>query len=253
MGCCFNPTFSESESKAKEDKIKLIDGVKNNTVMLYEPDRQEDKYRVICAGVWITPSRFLTARHCGEAFIEQDEFSALLGAPVNLKKLMGLVIAYGSYEDDGLTFYLDKGSKPKFAVVVGYDKNDDLLLLESIDESTHTFAKVNQEKVWQGENVFVVGHPLGFTYNFTPGNVAYPEREVDKIFEEELSPHKTPMLQLTSAINPGNSGGGVFDENGNLLGICSFHLTRGIEMSFFVGQNAIYEFLQEEYSLPQSN
>ena len=70
-----------------------------------------------------------------------------------------------------------------------------------------------------GENVLVVGSPLG------------SEDSVSKGIVSNLYPDKTKAgfkyfnIQTDAAVNPGNSGGGIFDaQSGKLLGIVSFKL-----------------------------
>ena len=65
-----------------------------------------------------------------------------------------------------------------------------------------------------GEDAIVIGNPLGqLGGTVTNGIISAKSRDVT-IDGETMS-----LLQTNAAVNPGNSGGGLFDRNGNLVGI----------------------------------
>jgi S1-C subfamily serine protease len=59
-----------------------------------------------------------------------------------------------------------------------------------------------------GSTVFAIGSPFGFENTVTAGVVS--------AFREQGG---RPLIQFDAPINPGNSGGGLFDVNGELIGI----------------------------------
>ncbi|MGN1227714.1 MAG: S1C family serine protease, partial [Christensenellales bacterium] len=65
-----------------------------------------------------------------------------------------------------------------------------------------------------GETVFAIGNPLGkLGGSVTKGIISCLNREI-KVENQVMN-----LMQTDVAINSGNSGGGLFDENGNLIGI----------------------------------
>jgi S1-C subfamily serine protease len=98
-----------------------------------------------------------------------------------------------------------------------------------------------------GENVLVVGSPLG------------SEDSVSKGIVSNLRPDKTrsgfkyKTIQTDSAVNPGNSGGGIFDaKSGKLLGIISFKLRMSMfetaeGMAFALPVSLLKEFPIEKW------
>ncbi len=78
-----------------------------------------------------------------------------------------------------------------------------------------------------GEETFVIGNPAGAGISVTNGIVSVPseyismsaldERDLDKDKEVDLLDYR--VIRTSAAINGGNSGGGMFNLNGELIGI----------------------------------
>lgn len=100
------------------------------------------------------------------------------------------------------------------ATIIGDDSKSDLAVLK-IDASGLTpavFADSDNLKV--GQTAIAIGNPLGqLGGTVTSGIVSALDREI------EIDGETMNLLQTSAAINPGNSGGGLFDDNGNLIGI----------------------------------
>jgi putative serine protease PepD len=82
-------------------------------------------------------------------------------------------------------------------------------------------------KLRAGETVFAIGAPRALDFSVTRGTISHPDR-----FNlnwpnggKQTSATVLPVLQTDASINPGNSGGGLFDAEGNLVGINTFILT----------------------------
>lgn len=107
-----------------------------------------------------------------------------------------------------------KNGKSYPATIVGDDAKTDLAVLK-IDASVLTpavFADSDNLKV--GQTAIAIGNPLGqLGGTVTSGIVSALDREI------EIDGETMSLLQTSAAINPGNSGGGLFDDNGNLIGI----------------------------------
>jgi len=68
-----------------------------------------------------------------------------------------------------------------------------------------------------GDEVFVVGAPLGMSHTLSVGHVS--GRRAAKNFYGGFS--QAELLQTDASINPGNSGGPMFDMSGRVVGIVS--------------------------------
>lgn len=104
------------------------------------------------------------------------------------------------------------------ARLVGADPADDLAVI-SITAPTSprltvaTFGDSSQVQV--GQDVLVIGNPLGITQTVTSGIVSAVGRTVN----EQGSIIIPDALQTDAAINPGNSGGALVNMQGQVIGI----------------------------------
>lgn len=80
----------------------------------------------------------------------------------------------------------------------------------------------NSDEVLVGEDIFVIGAPLGVEQTLTKGIVS------GRISTEEIGNDfaEVEYLQTDAAINQGNSGGPMFNMKGQVIGIASFILSQ---------------------------
>lgn len=103
------------------------------------------------------------------------------------------------------------------AKIIGMDELTDLAVLRVEEDVELPAAKMGDAKaVKVGDWAIAIGNPLGsqFADTVTVGIVSAVNREIDE------SPI-VKMIQTDAAINSGNSGGGLFNTNGELIGIPS--------------------------------
>ncbi len=107
-----------------------------------------------------------------------------------------------------------KNGESYTASVKGSDSNSDVALLK-IDAKNLTAAVIGDSSTLKvGDTAIAIGNPLGqLGGTVSTGIVSALDREI------EISGTKMNLLQTDAAINPGNSGGGLFNENGELIGI----------------------------------
>lgn len=100
------------------------------------------------------------------------------------------------------------------ATVVGKDSKTDVAIIK-IDAKDLTPAVVgNSSSLVVGELAIVIGNPLGqLGGTVTDGIISALEREI------KIDGSTRNLIQTNAAINPGNSGGGLFNANGELVGI----------------------------------
>ena len=73
-----------------------------------------------------------------------------------------------------------------------------------------------------GDQIFIVGAPLGISYSLTVGYIS-ARRETDDLFGGFLP---TEQFQTDAAINEGNSGGPMFNMKGEVIGIVSYIISQ---------------------------
>jgi S1-C subfamily serine protease len=104
------------------------------------------------------------------------------------------------------------------AQLVGTDPADDLAVIQITPPSKGlTVAQIgDSSKVTVGQDVMVIGNPLGITQTVTHGIISATGRSVS---EGQGGATIPDAIQTDAAINPGNSGGALVDMQGNLIGI----------------------------------
>ena len=110
------------------------------------------------------------------------------------------------------------GDKDYPATVVGEDSTSDIAVIK-IDADGLTPAIVgDSDKLAVGDNVLAVGNPLGeLGGTVTSGIVSALNRSVS--IQSSSSVNTMSLIQMDASVSPGNSGGGLFNMNGELIGI----------------------------------
>ena len=112
---------------------------------------------------------------------------------------------------------LSNGTK-EAAQLAGADPNYDLAVLKiAVPKGGLTVATLgNSTQLKVGQEVLVIGNPLGETETVTNGIVSALKRSVS---EGQGAPTIQNAIQTDAPINPGNSGGALVDLQGNVVGI----------------------------------
>ena len=99
------------------------------------------------------------------------------------------------------------------ATIVGSDSRTDLAVLK-IEETELPYATfVDSSELIIGEEVIAIGNPLGLGVSCSNGIISALEKEI------YINNVYLTVIQTNAAVNAGNSGGGLFDLNGNIVGI----------------------------------
>ena len=101
------------------------------------------------------------------------------------------------------------------AAIVGEDSQTDIAVLKIEAKTALTAAVIgDSESLIVGQTAIAIGNPLGsLGGTATSGIISALDREVT------IDNQNYNLLQTNAAINPGNSGGGLFNINGELIGI----------------------------------
>ena len=110
------------------------------------------------------------------------------------------------------------GDKDYPATLVGEDTTSDIAVVK-VDATGLTPATVgNSDNLKVGESVMAVGNPLGeLGGTVTSGIVSALNRSVS--IQGTSSVNTMSLIQMDASVSPGNSGGGLFNMNGELVGI----------------------------------
>ena len=121
---------------------------------------------------------------------------------------------YGQYN------YINYGIQ---ATLVGGSLQYDIAVIKiQSDNYKESMAKPatfrNSEEINIGDNVVLIGNPMGNGFSTTAGVVSVPSENVP-IEHPNGVVYKNRLIRIDAAVNGGNSGGGMFDLDGNLIGI----------------------------------
>ena len=113
--------------------------------------------------------------------------------------------------------------KPIAAEIKSGDAGRDLCLLSAKGLADAANIR-NAKDLTVGENVYAVGSPQGLEFSISGGIVS-------QLRSLGGSP---PLIQTDAAISEGSSGGGLFDGEGNLVGITTFYYKGGQNLNFAI-------------------
>ncbi len=111
------------------------------------------------------------------------------------------------------------------ATYIGGSANYDIAVLkitnsDIIKNSECSAVSVrDSSSVCVGEETFAIGNPMGEGISATTGILSVDSEEIEMKSITGTGTVAHRVMRVDTPINPGNSGGGLFDSNGNLIGI----------------------------------
>lgn len=161
---------------------------------------------MVCAGTRVAYDKVLTAYHCLiAAVLDQQTLELVVAIDPTLTH-----VEIEGIRDMPLGIITRSGDSMLGSHALKWDMRHDLALV-STPPSFDPVATITASELRAGQRVFAVGHPLGIEYAVTAGIVSDPGREDgDSLWT---------MVDLVT--HGGNSGGGLWNERGQLVGVCS--------------------------------
>ncbi len=130
----------------------------------------------------------------------------------------GYILTCAHVVDGASSITVTIGDKDYTATLVGEDTTSDIAVIK-IDADGLTPATVgNSDSLKVGQSVMAVGNPLGeLGGTVTGGMISALNRSVT--IQGSSSVNTMSLIQMDASVSPGNSGGGLFNMNGELVGI----------------------------------
>ena len=130
----------------------------------------------------------------------------------------GYILTCAHVVDGASTITVTIDDKDYTATLVGEDTTSDIAVIK-IDADGLTPATVgNSDSLKVGQSVPAVGNPLGeLGGTVTGGMISALNRSVT--IQGSSSVNTMSLIQMDASVSPGNSGGGLFNMNGELVGI----------------------------------
>lgn len=192
--------------------------VTSETVVLYQSavttsvDYADATYASVSAAVADTVVEIYTEEVSSSRFGQYVTEGAGSGVIISED---GYIITNAHVIDGATNVYvrLTDGSEYK-ATVIGSDTDADIAVVKIEETGLQAAVFADSDLIIVGEEVLAVGNPLGeLGGSVTVGIISALDREI------EVDGVVMNLLQTDAAINPGNSGGGLFNMNGELVGI----------------------------------
>lgn len=162
---------------------------------------------MVCAGTRVAWDKVLTAYHCiVAAVLDQKtlELVAAMDPTLTNVEIEGMASMPMGVISRG-------GDRVQTSHPLRWDAHHDLALV-SVPPSLEPIATIDASALRAGQRVFAIGHPLGIEYAVTAGIVSNPTRE-------DGDGGVWTLVDLVT--HGGNSGGGLWNERGQLVGVCS--------------------------------
>jgi S1-C subfamily serine protease len=139
----------------------------------------------------------------------------------------GVVVASGEVATNchvlqpGTRYQVKQGGNVKPATLVRGNTDHDLCILSAPALTAPPVSLRGVKGIKVGARVYAVGAPKGLELTLSEGLIS------------SLRPmENSQIIQTNAAISPGSSGGGLFDADGQLIGITTFYLTEGQNLNF---------------------
>tara|TARA_Y100000310_G_C20674421_1_gene812117 strand:+ start:234 stop:1037 length:804 start_codon:yes stop_codon:yes gene_type:complete len=231
--------------------ITVIKHLQKSTVTLVKQQCNEDNtkcsdtYSVYCGGVWISKQHFLTAHHCVQSYITsmstEEEIDNNEDEKLVNKKIL---FVQKSIVPDRLVDGRIELSSAAEGIVLGFDAKNDLALIKTQKHnSAEAIVNISQDTLRVGEEVHVVGHTVGIPYTYANGYLA-------GIRDDNLGQGMISVLQISAPLYFGNSGGGVYNQKGELIGICSYlYMRMPTHLNFFIHRDTLISFTSKYINL----
>ena len=109
--------------------------------------------------------------------------------------------------------------------IVAKDTEADIVkLVVNLPDANMTFLNLSENVPSEGEDIFVIGNPLGLESTVSSGIVS-AVRDI---------PAFGKILQITAPISPGSSGSPVINSKGEVIGIATLIFTEGQNLNFAI-------------------
>ena len=130
----------------------------------------------------------------------------------------GYILTCAHVVDGASTITVTIGDKDYTATLVGEDTTSDIAVIKIDADGLPPATVGNSDSLKVGQSVMAVGNPLGeLGGTVTGGMISALNRSVT--IQGSSSVNTMSLIQMDASVSPGNSGGGLFNMNGELVGI----------------------------------
>lgn len=151
----------------------------------------------------------------------------------------GQVITNCHLLQSGKSQQVQQSGKTFNATLQYADPDRDLCQLSVPDLQAPSVVLGSAQKLRVGQRVYAIGAPQGLELTLSEGLIS------------SLRPYEgSQYIQTSASISPGSSGGGLFDDQGQLIGIISFYVVVGQNLNFALPVDWIGELQKRAQTVP---
>jgi hypothetical protein len=134
--------------------------------------------------------------------------------------------------DNTLLVKMENGAYFPLQSLINYDNENDVALFK-VDGKELPIINLSKDYLpKQGENIIVVGSPLGLETSVSDGIVSSVRG-------------KDGVLQITAPVSPGSSGSPVFNSNGEVIAVVTFLISEGQNLNFAIPAKHVANLLKK--------
>jgi Flp pilus assembly protein TadD len=171
-----------------------------------------------------------------------DESGSLVATGSGVAMAADQIVTNKHVIDAGATFRITQGGRTWPAAVTYVDPDHDLGRLTAEGLKAAAVSVRLSSALTVGEHVYSIGAPEGLELTISEGLIS-GLRE----FEQAR------LIQTSAAISHGSSGGGLFDTQGQLVGITTFFLKEGQNLNFALPGEWVQAVASHRVSLEENN
>lgn len=164
---------------------------------------------------------------------EENKEKSALGSGVAVEK--NLIATNCHVALAGRFLAVEVHQENRLGRLIYYNQKRDICLIEIVGSSLKPVNIRYSKSVKIGEEVFAIGNPEGFKKTISQGIIS------NKIQEDGIQ-----ILVTDASISEGSSGGGLFDVNGNLIGITVGYHKAGKNINFALPTELILEVIGKQ-------
>lgn len=116
--------------------------------------------------------------------------------------------------------------------LIAIDKDNDIALVKAKVKNVPTVHINRQARAKKGDDVYVIGSPLGLDASLSEGIISNIRTEME-------------VIQITAPISPGSSGSPVYNSRGEVIGIATFQAKTGQNLNFAVPMSKAFRLFDK--------
>ena len=118
------------------------------------------------------------------------------------------------------------GGSPNYDIAILFVQNSELLKESAKNGTVKAVTVSNSDAIIAGQTAIAIGNPESSGIAVTSGIVSVGSEYIEMTSINGTSRVEFRVIRIDTAVNSGNSGGGLFNDNGELMGIVNAKISK---------------------------